>query len=308
MEWQQIIGFYHVVKLQSFTKAAEVTLRTQSALSQQIKALEKEFDCQLIERVGKGNLRLTPEGESFLSFAELVLRGNKDFKESLESIKGNRRWQLKIAAPFTTLYHLFPDVVRQYASQFPEVELTLLDRPQHMVIDLVRSGDIDFGLTLEKVVPKGLSAIRWKQVETVVIVPPGHPLCALKRVSLKQLARYPLILPPRHLQHAGRILLEKEFQKMGLDYRIVMESSNIELSAVYIELGLGVSCGSIVRGLPQLGMRKLEFLSLGHLFGPEYIALVMRRDKAMAAHKRAFMKSLLGERSEQSKERRREPG
>ncbi len=299
MEWQQIIGFYHVVKLQSFTKAAEATFRTQSALSQQIKALEKEFDCQLFERVGKRNLRLTEEGERFLSFAELVLRGSEDLKENLEAMKGNKRGRLKIAAPFTTLYHLFPEAVRQYSSQFPEVELTLLDRPQHVVLDLVLSGDIDFGFTLEKMIPKTLSAIRWKQVETVVIAPTGHPLCALRRVSLKQLAKYPLILPPKHLQHTGRILLEKEFQKNGLDYRIIMESSNIELSSVYVELGLGVSCGSIVRNLPHLKKRKLEFLSLSHLFGPGYIALVMRRDKATAPYKQAFIRSLFEERSVQ---------
>ena len=299
MEWQQIIGFFHVVKLQSFTKAAEATFRTQSALSQQIKALEKEFDCQLLERVGKRNLRLTEEGERFLSFAELVLRGSEELKENLEAMKGNKRGRLKIAAPFTTLYHLFPEAVRQYSSQFPEVELTLLDRPQHMVLDLVLSGDIDFGFTLEKMIPKSLSAIRWKQVETVVIAPKGHPLCALRRVSLKQLAKYPLILPPKHLQHTGRILLEKEFQKNGLDYRIIMESSNIELISVYVELGLGVSCGSIVRNLPHLKKRKLEFLSLSHLFGPGYIALVMRRDKATAPYKQAFIRSLFEERSVQ---------
>ncbi len=305
MEWRQIIGFYHVVKLQSFTKAAEATLRTQSALSQQIKALEDELDCLLFERVGKRNLRLTAEGERFLSFAERVMRESEDLKENLEAIKGNKRGRLKIAAPFTTLYHLFPDLVKQYSGQFPEVELTLLDRPQLMVIDLVRSGDVDFGFTLEKLVPKSLSAIRWKQVETVVIAPAGHPLCALRRVSLKQLAKYPLILPPKHLQHTGRMLLEKEFQKNGLDYRIVMESSNIELSSVYVELGLGVSCGSIIRDLPHLKKRKLEFLSLSHLFGPDHIALVMRRDKPTAPYKQAFMRSLLGERSMRSKDRRR---
>jgi DNA-binding transcriptional LysR family regulator len=294
MEWQQIIGFYHVVKLQSFTEAAEATFRTQSALSQQIKALEKEFDCQLFERAGKRNLRLTPEGERFLSFAELALRGSEDLKENLEAIKGNKRGRLKIAAPFTTLYHLFPEVVRQYARQFPEVELTLLDRPQQMVIDLVRSGDIDFGFTLENVIPKSLPAVRWKQVETVVIAPTGHPLCALRRVSLEQLAKYPLILPPKHLHHAGRMLLEKEFQKNGLEYRIVMESSNIELSSVYVESGLGVSCGTIVRNLPHLKKRKLEFLSLSHIFEPGHIALVMRQDKATAPHKQAFVRLLLG--------------
>lgn len=295
MEWQQIVGFYQVVKLQSFTKAAEATLRSQSALSQQIKALEEEFDCRLIERAGKRSLRLTPQGEIFLHFAELALRGSEDFRESLEAVRENRRGRLRIAAPFTTLYHLLPDAVKLFMSRFPGVELTLLDRPQNMVIDLVRSGDIDFGVTLEKAVPRGLATARWKKVETVVIAPPDHPLCAFKRVSLRQLAKYPLILPPRHLQHAGRMLLEEHFRKLGIDYRVIMESSNVELSALYVELGLGISCASIVRGLPQLAARKLSFLSLGHLFKPEFISLVMRNDKAMAAPVQEFIRLLLQE-------------
>ena len=53
MEWQQIIGFYYVAKLGSFTKAAGATFRTQSALSQQIKNLEQELGCRLLERIGR---------------------------------------------------------------------------------------------------------------------------------------------------------------------------------------------------------------------------------------------------------------
>jgi DNA-binding transcriptional LysR family regulator len=295
MEWQQVVGFYHVARLQSFTRAAEATFRTQSALSQQIKALEEEFACRLIERAGKRNLRLTPEGEGFFRFATLVLQELENFKEELEALKGGQRGRLKIAAPFTTLYHLFPQAVGKFTSQFPEVELTLLDRPQETVIELVRSGDIDFGFTLERVVPKGLLAIRWKPVATVLIVPSGHPLAALKRVSLKQVAKYPLILPPRHLMHTGRMLLEEQFRKLGLDYRIAMESSNIELSSVYVEMGLGVSLGTVIKDLPALSRRQLEFLPLGHLFKPDHIALVLRRGKVMASHKTAFMKALIGE-------------
>ncbi len=69
MEWQQIIGFYHVAKLKSFTRAAEATYRTQSALTQQVKALEAEFDCELIERIDKRKIKLTPMGEKFFKFS-----------------------------------------------------------------------------------------------------------------------------------------------------------------------------------------------------------------------------------------------
>ena len=59
MELQQIIGFYYVAKLGSFTKAASATFRTQSAISQHIRYLEEELGCQLLERIGKRELRLT---------------------------------------------------------------------------------------------------------------------------------------------------------------------------------------------------------------------------------------------------------
>ena len=64
MEWQQLLGFYQVAKLGSFTKAAEATFRTQSALSQQVKALEDELGGRLLERLGKRRLKLTAAGES----------------------------------------------------------------------------------------------------------------------------------------------------------------------------------------------------------------------------------------------------
>lgn len=295
MEWQQIVGFYHAARLRSFTRAAEATFRTQSALSQQVKALEDEFSCSLFERSGRRGLQLSSEGERFLKFAQVVLEAFDLFKEELEELKGSRRGQLKIAAPFTTLYHLFPEIIEQYAALFPGIELTLLDRPQEMVLELVGEGGIDFGFALESAVPKGFSTLRWKKVETVLMVPSGHPLASLKQVSLEEVSRYPLILPPDHIMHTGRLVLEEQFKKLGIGYRISMESSNIELSAIYVEMGLGVSLATVVRELPALSRRKLEFLPLDHPFEPDYISLVMRRDKkAVASHKRAFVEMLLG--------------
>ncbi len=121
MEWQQIIGFYHVARLGSFTKAAEATFRTQSALSQQVKGLETELCCLLFERIGTRRIRLTPEGEKFLGFAEEVLQKFELVVDSMREKNGIHRGTLRLAAPFTTLYHLLPQVIRGYSEQFPHV-------------------------------------------------------------------------------------------------------------------------------------------------------------------------------------------
>ncbi|MGD8915215.1 MAG: LysR family transcriptional regulator [Syntrophobacterales bacterium] len=294
MEWQQVIGFYQVAKLGSFTKAAKATFRTQPALSQQIKALEEELDCHLFERIGKRKLRLTSAGERFLTFAESILENYDSLRADLNELKGSQKGRLKIAAPFTTLYHLFPEVLKEYTERFPQVELTILDRSQQTVIELVKSGDIDFGFTVESEVPGDLATLRWKKVETALMTPMGHPLATGKRVTLRQIAKYSLILPPKDLRFTCRRMLEERFQKLGLDYQIVMESSNVELTSLYVEMGLGISFATVVKDLPALKQRKLEFLPMDDLFKPDYIAAVMRRDKTLASYKSAFINILLG--------------
>ena len=293
MEWQQILGFYHVATLGSFTKAASTTFRTQSAISQQIKNLEEELGCQLFERISKHKLRLTTAGDRFLKFSETILARQSSLIEELNEIKGNQKGRLRVAAPFTTLFHLFPLALKHYIVKFPNVELTVLDRSQQDILDLVKNGDIDFGLVLESIVPKDLTALRWKKVRTVVITAVGHPLAKAKRVTLKQMGKYPLILPPINLKYRSN--LEEKFQKLGIDYHIVMESSNVELSSLYVEMGFGISFATIVKDLPELKRRKLEFLPMDHLFKPDYIVVVMRKDKTMISYKDAFVKILFGE-------------
>jgi DNA-binding transcriptional LysR family regulator len=295
MEWQQIVGFFHTARLGSFTKAGEATLRTQSALSQQIRALEAEFGCQFFERVGTRKLKLTAAGERFLRFSESVLKGREDLVADLNELTSCPRGPLRIAAPFTTLYHLFPGKLVAYVDRFPEVEVTLLDRPQGSVVDLVRDGDVDFGVAVASVVPADLAWIRWKVIETVLLVPEGHPLTRVRRVTWRRLARYPIILPPKDHKYAGRVAFEEEMQKLGLDCRVVMESSNVELSALYVEAGMGVAPASIVRELPLPGRRRVALLSLSHYFEPDHLVLVMRKDQVAASYKTAFVNLLLEE-------------
>ncbi|MBW2621210.1 MAG: LysR family transcriptional regulator, partial [Deltaproteobacteria bacterium] len=262
---------------------------------QQIKNLEKELGCQLLERIGKRKLRLTSAGERFFKFSESILEKYNSLIEEINEIKGLQMGHLRMAAPFTTLYHLFPLALKSYIKQFPNVELTVLDRPQQDILDLIKNGDIDLGLVLESNVKTDLTALRWKKVRTVVMTPIGHPLAKVKRVTLKQIGKYPLILPPKNIKYRSN--LEESFQKIGVDYHIIMESSNVELSSLYVEMGLGISFATVVKDLPELKKRKLAFLPMDHLFKPDYIVVVMRKNKTLISHKNAFIKILFEETS-----------
>ncbi|MGD0884932.1 MAG: LysR family transcriptional regulator [Thermodesulfovibrionales bacterium] len=292
MEWQQVVGFYHVAKLKSFTQAAEATYRTQSALTQQIRSLEEELDCQLFERIGKRKINLTPLGERFFRFSESLLQEYDRLIGDIGEHKCLNKGRLKVAAPFTTLYHLLPDVIRTYNHQFPWVELSLFDRSQRDVIELVKGGDIDLGLALETIIPKELNKRRWKKVEPVLLTSLAHPLTREKKVSLESIAKYPLILPPKSSDIPHRRRLEELFREHNLNYSVIMESSNVELSSLYVEMGLGVSFASIVRELPVFKKRKIEFVLLNHYLTAEHICVVTRRDKKMYSFQDAFLTML----------------
>ena len=213
--------------------------------------------------------------------------------EEFQDVKDSKKGNLRIAAPFTTLFHLVPSSLIRYAEQFPNVELTILDRSQQDILELVKNGEIDFGFLLESNSYKDLMVFRWKKVQTVLMTPLNHPLTRVKKITLKHIGRYPLILPPANLKY--RSSLEERFQKQGIDCRVIMESSNVELSALYVEMGLGISFATVVTDLPDLNQRKLRFLPMDHLFKPDYIAVVTRKGKTLVSFKHAFISILFGE-------------
>ncbi len=182
-----------------------------------------------------------------------------------------------------------------YKKQFPWVELSLLDRPQRYVIGLVKSGDVDFGMAIESIIPRELSKHKWKKAEPVLLTQLDHPLTKAVHVSLENIAKYPLILPPKSPKFLYRNRLEELFSKHGLNYFVIMESSNVELSSLYVEMGLGVSFASIVKGLPVFKKRKLGQVSLSHYLGSENICIVTRRDKKLTSYQEAFLSMLMGD-------------
>jgi len=292
MEWQQIIGFYHLVRLGSFTRAAEVTFRTQSALSQQIKNLEEELGCQLLERIGKKKIRLTLAGEEVLQFVQQVLERHEHLIDSINQIKGKQIGRLRLTAPFNTLYYLLPGYIKKFRKRFPGVELTIMDRPPLSVVELVREGEVDFALAMEYAIPKDLIIRPWKRGDYILVVPKDHPLLQVHKVSLEQIAQYPLILPPRHAKSSGRLKLLRMFEMRGINHNIVMESSNAFLSLKYIEMGMGISFFLAAKELQKTISANLRQIPLEHYFEPEHIALIMRKDKVLGPIGTAFIEIL----------------
>lgn len=276
MELHQLIGFYNIVKLGSFTRAAEATFRTQSALSQQIKKLEHELDVTLFERIGKQGIQLTEEGKRVFEFAQKTLRQKKELLDDLSELKGEHTGSVSIAAPLAIMRFYLAPVLEKFRKQYPKIALFIKHTNPYLCINSVLSGSIDMALVHGSTIPGNLEQTPWKQGEYALIVPKGHELTK-REVQLQDIAKYPLILPEKNVKFSARNLLDARMEAAGLNYKVAMETPNVQLNADYVSRGFGISCVLSYEPFRKAYENKVDFILLNHILPPEQVTIVQRK-------------------------------
>jgi len=140
--------FVEVAKQGSISAAAEELSYTQSAVSQQIAALEAETGVTLIERLPRG-VRLTTAGSTLLAHAEGILGRLAAAEADLEAIAGLRGGQLRMASFPTAGATLMPLAIAMFRAQHPEVELTLAEGEPEDIAPRLYAGEFDLALLFE---------------------------------------------------------------------------------------------------------------------------------------------------------------
>ncbi len=241
--------------------------------------------------IGKRRTKLTLAGEILFQYCVKTLDQQKQLIDELNKIKGSILGHVRMAAPFFSLYYLLLPPLEMFRQQFPKIEITILDRPAHSIIKMIRDGDIEFGITMESIVPKDLVIYPWEKIEGLLIMPKGHSLTKIENMTLKDIINYPLILPPKG--YIARMRLEEKFEKEGINYRIVMESSNIDLTINYVKKGFGIGFAIVSRNIPVLHQKGIEIIPINHLIQEDRIAIIIRKDEALASYEKAFLRMIL---------------
>lgn len=290
MEAQQLAAFRHLARTGSFSGAARATYRTQPAVSQQIKALEQELGCALVERAGRRYAGLTPAGERLLAFCHNAAQQEQALREDLAALEGRELGRVRLAAPLTTLMQLIPPVLKNYAAQYPEVELSLWDRPQAEARAMLLAGEADLGLGLMSAAHAGLEARPWLRARPMLMAPKEHPLARRrKKLAPGDLAPYRLILPPAGSTPAHRKALD---ELLG-PCRVLLESANVELSAALVSQGLGLAFASVAQPKATARWPGIKFVSLEHLLPSERLALFRKKGRGLPAYQQALVDMIL---------------
>ena len=223
----------------NLTEVANALFTAQSGVSKHIKDLEDELGVEIFVRRGKRLLGLTEPGKELLPIVERILLDTGNIKRLAEQFAQRDEGRLVIAATHTQARYALPPVVTQFKQELPKVHLELRQCGPREVVALLRAGEVDIGLATEAVGDEeDLVSFPYYSWHHAAIVPDGHPLAALERVTLEALADHPLIT--YHEGYTGRGRIDAGFSAAGLVPDIVMSAVDADIIKSYVELGLGV--------------------------------------------------------------------
>jgi DNA-binding transcriptional LysR family regulator len=289
MDFDQIHTFLEIVRLKSFSKAAQTCYRTQPAISAQIRQLEHELKVELFERFGS-RISLTTAGRLFAQYSEQILDLRKQAQNALNELESSPRGELVIAANEATCIYVLPSVFAEYKGQFPGVQLQVNRSYGSRVVEAVMENVADFGLTQLPVAEKRVQIVDIYRDEIHCVVPSGHPLAAAEKVACEDLLPYLLLLPQSGMT---RSRLNAWFEKVEDDIRVSMELDSSETMKRFVEAGLGISFLAASNCREEVAAGTLKSIPLAPEPMVRKLGLIYRKDKALSKAALGFIQVIL---------------
>lgn len=278
--------FSDLVETASFSKAAELNSITQSAVSQQIRALEKKFRVALIER-GKRNFSVTVEGRAFLHASKEILRAYDSLSDRLEELQTTVAGHLKIATVYSIGLYELPQNLKAFRKSYPAVDVTVEYLRSAQIYQSVVDGTADLGLVAYPTRRKGLVVESCWRDKLVLICPPSHRLARRRSVPLDALEGERFI--SFAFDQPTRKAIDRMFKLHKVKIRRAMEFDNIETvkRTVEIEDGISIVPLTTVEEEKKLGSLVPVEIESADMWRP--IGLLQRRTRGQTSAIRAFV-------------------
>lgn len=276
---QQFRSLIALARWQTFVAAAAALRLTRASVWQQVRSLEKEMECPLVRTRGQ-RVELTDAGQKLVELVSPLVAGLDSVKTGLlAAIGGNTPQSLVIATPPSFLVHELREPIASIHSLYPRLQLTLIERNSPAALDLLDQGGADVAIAARLPGTAGKAALEYTPFTTysfTLICPAGHALHTARKITLKQLARQPLILPGQNTycrQHFDAVMKGADL----LDQvNVIIESSFPSLLFEYVRMGMGVALSPLPVG-PHAQNEGIVLCDASHLFGKEEICHVRRK-------------------------------
>jgi DNA-binding transcriptional LysR family regulator len=286
---EKLRSFCLAAQTGSFSKAAELVALSQPSVSLQVQSLERGLKAVLFRRRGP-KISLTPDGQALYDLAWPLVNALDSLRRTFQaSRQGLAAGWLNIAAGESTILYLLPEFIKAYAACYPAVELKLHNVTGREGLRLLRSDAVDFAVGSMIEVPEDIVYHPLFTYDPMLIVPLGHPLARKTRVTVGDIAKYPLILPPAHLT-TWRVV-DFVFQQHSLTYRVALEAGGWEVIKKYVEYGQGIA---IVTSICLKGTEALAAIKVDRYFPRRTYGIVLRKSRPVSAQATRFIELMTG--------------
>ena len=283
--------FCDLVETESFTKAAQLNEVTQSAVSQQVSALERIFKSVLIER-RKKTFKLTPEGQVVYDYGMEIVRTSNSLHDRLEELKDIISGSIRVSTIYSIGLYGLPAYVKKFMLSYPTVNVHVEYRHDDQVYDDVLSNDVEFGLVAYPVKDLKLEIVALRKEPLVLVCHPQHPFAKRDKVRLQELSGQDFVgfgpdIPTRRA-------LDRILKTHGASVRYAMEFDNIDTvkRAVEIEAGVAiVPAATVVAEVAKQTLVAVPFAD-GDFFRPT--AAIYKKKKTLTPAMKQLLTVLKG--------------
>jgi LysR family cys regulon transcriptional activator len=245
-------------------------------VSKAILELEEELGIDIFARHGKRLRRITEPGEQVLKSIEIILREVGNLKRIGADFSKQDAGHLSIATTHTQARYVLPEPVTLLRRRYPQVKVALHQGTPEQVAQMLIEEHADIGLATESLADVDelvtLPCYSWQHV---LVVPSSHPLAAVERPTLEQLAREPLV--SYHPSFTGRTRIDAAFARARLKPEIVLEAIDSDVIKTYVRSGLGVGLVAEMAVRDEGANSDLVARPVGHLFGDNVARVAFKR-------------------------------
>lgn len=270
--------FSDLVESESFSRAAKLNGITQSAVSQQLRAMEKHFSILIVDRSQK-QFRLTREGQKLYASAKEMLYLYDKLNSELQEMKKVISGTIHISTVYSIGLHELPPYVKVFLAKFPEVNIRVEYRRANMVYEDILTNSIDLGLIAYPQKHKQLEILPFHDDILVLVVSPEHPLAKRKSVDIDEVAGQKFIgfepdIPTRKAT-------DQIFKEANIETEPVMEFDNVETVKRAVEINAGIAIlpqTTVVREEEQGLLKVLKFKNKSY---KRPLALIHRKGRVL---------------------------